>query len=349
MFAYKNNDTKHHDDDDDNKNSKSKPKGRPNAGATPFHRRQSYIPRDKPETRPRFKWHFYDNNGSFNGWFDWLPLWMRVGYFSPFVVAALMFVYTAIVWFRPLPLEFAPSALENSTTIHDDANSFHFMGMPKETAMDLFLFCWGVIVVVHAKVTLQSIGGFFISFTGWSWSFLTLRAGLEFSAWAAASLFNNHEFATQLAIAGSSLRFVAITNACVVCTIWNCILLPIIYFVSMPPGEKRDNFRKFNFGFFMTNIHILNFPMAVVNTIYGSRVRVFTMSDLWVGYLVCVVYSIVYFFVMDRIGLHFYPILCPRSAFSVVSMFGVLGLYYFLFMKWNEIISSQLDVPSTVV
>jgi hypothetical protein len=49
-------------------------------------------------------------------------------------------------------------------------------------------------------------------------------------------------------------------------------------------------------------------------------------------------YSVLYYFLMDRLGLHFYPIFNPRTSFSLISVAGVLGLYYFLFLKWNEYI-----------
>jgi hypothetical protein len=161
-----------------------------------------------------------------------------------------------------------------------------------------------------------------------------VRNGLEFCAWAVYN--RSNQLSTKLATLGSSLRLVTITNATVVCTIWNLILLPIIYFVSMPPGEKRKNFLKFNFGFFMTNIHVLNLPPAYLNILSGERVRLFTRSDLWVSYLVVMLYSMIYFFVMDRFGLHFYPIFSPRSSLTVLSIAFVIGLYYFLFLKWND-------------
>lgn len=252
-----------------------------NAGPTPFHRRGSYLPQDTKQGR--FTWLIYDNDGSFNGWFDWLPLHLRVGYWSPFVVLTLFFCYTAIFVFKPDPLEFPPSVL-----FALDEEVAYFMGMPKATAVDLLISVWGVVVVVVAKIKLGSMGAFPISFTGWSWLLLTTRAGLEFMAWAAFT--NNHSrVASSLATMGSSIRLVTITNACVVCTIWNFILFPLIYFKSVPAGEKRQNFVKFNFGFFMTNIHILNFPLSCLNIIYGgkSRVRLFTESGNTVRALSC--------------------------------------------------------------
>ena len=228
-------------------------------------------------------------------WFDWLPVWMRVGYFSPFVVASLVFFYSAVYWYRPQPLQFEATVYEAAIS---GKEVDYFLGiMPKTAAMDLGIFLWGLVVVIQARISLGSIGAFPISFTGWSWLLLSLRAGLEFAAWAATS--HNHlVVGKKLAIIGSAIRLVTLTNACVVCTIWNFILLPIIYFFSVPAGEKRQNFLKFNFGFFMSNIHILNFPLAVVNILYGRQVRLFTFSDLYVCGVVLMLYSMLYFFVM---------------------------------------------------
>ncbi len=241
------------------------------AGPTPFHRRESYFPHD-PQT-PKFKWLIYDNEGSFNGWFDWLPLWMRVGYWNPLVVVSLVGFYSAIFWLKP-QLEFETIALK-----HINQEDAWLLGMPKATVLDLAIFLWGFVVMVHAKIQLGSIGAFPISFTGWSWLLLTFRAGFEFLAWTIATHYSKYaKLASKLATIGSSIRLVTITNACVVCTIWNFILFPIICFKSMPPGEKRTNFLRFNRGFFMTNIHVMNFPLAFMNILSGDRVRSFTIS-----------------------------------------------------------------------
>ena len=107
-----------------------------------------------------------------------------------------------------------------------------------------------MLLLVHLDVTYIHLRSYCFPYsTGWSWLLLTSRAGSEFIAWVAAN-YNYVYLATKFATFGSSIRLVAITNACVVCTIWNFILFPIIYFKSIPKGEKRTNFLKFNFGFF---------------------------------------------------------------------------------------------------
>ncbi|KAL7457615.1 hypothetical protein ACHAWC_009212 [Mediolabrus comicus] len=192
--------------------SRGKPGGG-RAGATPYHRAESYIPQAKRWRQ--IKWLIYDNNGSFNGWFDWLPLWMRVGYWSPFVVASLVFFYSAIYWYRPQPLQFEATVYEAVMSGKEEGKLL--LGIiPKAAAFDLAIFLWGIVVIVHARITLGSIGAFPISFTGWSWLLLSFRAGLEFAAWTATK----RDFlllGKKLAIIGSSIRLVTLTNACVVC------------------------------------------------------------------------------------------------------------------------------------
>jgi hypothetical protein len=305
-------------------------KSRSAAGPTPYHRQSSFFPIGKKQ---KFQWLLYDNQGSFNGWFDWLPLWMRVGSWSKLFIAAVVLFYTSLIWFKPSPLEFEPSSITSY-----DSDTSYWMGIPKATVIDLAIFMWGLVVIAHAKISMQSVMAFFISFTGWSWMLITLRSGLEFGAWMTYE--RNNYLSLKLATLGSSLRLVTITNATVVCSIWNLVLFPIMYFISLPPGEKRTNFLKFNFGFFMVNIHILNLPLAWLNILSGDRVRPFTQSDLWVSYVVIMMYSMVYFFIMDRLGMHFYPILCPRSKLSLISIGLVIWLYYYLYTKWNEHIQS---------
>jgi hypothetical protein len=165
---------------------------------------------------------------------------------------------------------------------------------------------------------------------------LTARAGLE--AASTSLLPTSPELAAKLARWGSSLRFPAVVAAFITFLVWNAVLLPLIYFVATPPGEKRRNFLKFNCGFFMMNVHVLNLPLAMANIIYGGSVRLFTVSDLWVGYLVVALYSALYLFVMDRLGLHFYPIFCPRKAWCAVSFGAVTYLYWDLMQRGNALI-----------
>ena len=268
------------------------------------------------------------------------------------MVLSIIGFYSALFTLKP-ELDFPATVLDNKLR---QARGPAILGMPMATAADLGVFLWGILVVVQARLSLGSMGAFPISFTGWSWLLLTFRAGFEFSAWALDE--HGHvRLARNLAKIGSSIRLAAISNAAVVCLVWNFILLPIILLKAIPKGEKRDGFLKFNFGFFMTNgerendqllglnsvlllgsVHVLNLPLASIHTVIGVNARLFTHADLWVSYLVLLLYSALYFFGLDRLGLHFYPIFNPRTTWSVLSILLVLGLYYKMFNTWNDFI-----------
>jgi len=71
-----------------------------------------------PSPVRRWQWHFFDNNGSFDGWFDWVPLRLRVGYFSPIAVCLLIGLELSILctgqewgWLYLLPLSFTHEAM----------------------------------------------------------------------------------------------------------------------------------------------------------------------------------------------------------------------------------------------
>ena len=71
---------------------------------------------------------------------------------------ALIICYTSIIKFKPT-LKFAPIALGKL-----NEEIVYFIGMPKETIIDLAILLWGSIVMVHARIGLGSIGAFPISF-----------------------------------------------------------------------------------------------------------------------------------------------------------------------------------------
>jgi len=198
---------------------------------------------------------------------------------------------------------------------------------------DVMVFVWGVVVIVVGGLQL-SLLAFLFSYTGWSWCLLTLRAGLC----ALAPLLAQHSepLAAYAATLGSALRFPVLVAAIVTFTVWNTMLLPLLYFRIIPPGPKRDRFRKFNFGFFMSNVHVANLPMAIVNTFVGDGARLFTSSDLYAACLVLMFYSMLYLFVLDRLGLHFYPMFCPRSNTCGLAFGALITIYYCVLQRANS-------------
>ena len=288
------------------------------------------------------KWHIYDNNGSYNGWFDWLPLWMRVGYWSPFTVMFLLSFYYSMYAYMPQPLQFdTTKTLLMMATVGGGSGNRDDDEITKAQfwfVMDCVVFLWGISLLIYLKRSKESYGGFYVSFTGWSWMILTTRAGCDALASILGSSLLPNLANTILATCGSALRLPTIIAAFITTMLWNFIFFPLIYFVAIKDKKRRRGFLKFNFSFFMNNIHLLNLPLASTNIIYGYGARLFTMSDLWMGYVIVALYSMMYLFVLDRMGIHFYPIFCPRTALCCVSFGIVLSLYYVLMQQANELI-----------
>jgi hypothetical protein len=203
------------------------------AGPTAFHRAKSWPPRDKRIVRRGWvsaTWHIYDNKGSYNGWFDTLPEWMRMGPWAPMAFVFMFILYGSLLSCPPQPLVFPASPTSGTWWW-----------------ADVCVFLWGCIVVVEGWRHLSMLA-FAVSYTGWSWCILTSRAGLC----ALAPILEPHApaAAAWAAAAGSALRFPALAAAVITFTVWNTMLLPILYLLILPQ-QARPNFLKFNFGEFL--------------------------------------------------------------------------------------------------
>ena len=108
-------------------------------------------------------WLYFDNQGNFNDWFEWLPARLRVGPWHPTAFAFIFLLYSSLIVLRP-PLNYPPTAVQLFSTWW---------------RVDLAVFAWCVMVIT---VSWRSYGGIYpyiISYTGWSWALLTIRAGAE--------------------------------------------------------------------------------------------------------------------------------------------------------------------------
>ena len=90
----------------------------------------------------------------------------------------------------------------------------------------------------------------------------------------------------------------------------------------------------------MIHIHALNYPIAMVTCVLTCSNVKFTEGDLWISLFVLFLYSCLYLLILDRIGVHLYPVFSPRSKFSVLGWCAVFGLYYGTFKGWNYFIES---------
>ena len=286
-------------------------------------------------------WLWGDNNGSYNGWFNWLPERLRVGPWHPTAIMFLAVYYCGLFWVRP-SLTFPTSKVA--------------VGSPWWWA-DVATFAWTLLVTI---VSWKDYGGkwpYLVSYTGWSWSMLVGRAGFtavgvllqsEFFFWEIRAL------GLLLAHVGSMLHCPAIVGATVTFTIWNALLFPLLMVVlplEEPKGDRhgtegtnmfsaRPSFLKLNFSFFLVNLHVLNLPLSAVTVIVGAGARELTSADLWMAFAVMALYSCVYLFGLDRFGLHFYPMFSPRSPLCLVAYCTLFAAYAGIWRACNAIVGA---------
>jgi len=270
-------------------------------------------------------WLLLDNEGSFQGWFDWLPIHLRVGPWHPTAFLFLAVFYTGIFVMRP-PLDYPPSAVP--------AYSEWWWA-------DAIAFAYCLFVAGVSWTRCGGVWPYVISYTGWSWVILAARAGCTAAGAALGS--------TALARIGSALRAPAIVGATITFVLWNVILFPLIFSVvpKEPKPSKakshfgdRRTFLQFNFSFFMINVHVLNLGLAGLNVVYGGGTRLLGPSDLWAAFVVMGLYSSTYLGALDRAGLHFYPMFTPRSPVCVVAYCALFGAYFGVWRACNALIAS---------
>jgi len=131
-----------------------------------------------------------------------------------------------------------------------------------------------------------------------------------------------------------AMRLPSLLNAVVVFVVWNLILAPGIYFLAMDTQEKKKQFLRWLFQFNLLNQHGLNLPLAVMSSIVTAP-RDFTDVDLYFAMGTLILYLVFYLLVLDRLGVHLYPIFSPRTRHCFLIWVAVALSYYGLF-RWVQ-------------
>lgn len=259
------------------------------------------------------------NEGSLMGFFDFVPKYLRVGPWTAVAPIYITIIVSKLIYWMP----------ERETfSLDDEILSSHPIEYSTYWIYNIVVFLWMKLVLL---TTLKKRGpGVLLTYTIQSWIMLTTRHGLS---GLAPFLPRNH----TLLWMNELLRFPALATASITFFYWNFIISPVIYYNF--PVQKRRDFMKFNFNFRMIQVHFFNVIFAVMNTIVTSS-RQFQFVDLWCALAGAVGYALLYLLVLDRIGVHLYPVFSPRTFWSVLSWSALLGTYWLCFQLWNAVISS---------
>jgi len=259
-------------------------------------------------------------NGSWKGYFDWLPEKLRVGPWSPMAPIFLVTYVATIIYTKPQPtIEFDYEL----TRLFPEAHSAYWY-------YNLIGFLW-TLFILHTSLKEMS-PTIFLSYTYQSWTAICIRHGISAAAPFLPSsyhmLFQIHEI----------LRFHCLVTATVTFTLWNFAIMPVIYFKGCNTDIKKKKFIKFFFGFNLVQAHLLNIVYAILNTIISSPRR-FIVTDLWCSMATLLAYTLFYLLFMDRIGVHFYPVFSPRAHWCILTYSACVGCYVATYFGWNKLIS----------
>mmetsp|Transcript_5396 Transcript_5396/g.5925 ORF Transcript_5396/g.5925 Transcript_5396/m.5925 type:complete len:429 (+) Transcript_5396:602-1888(+) len=367
---------------------------------------------------PRQNWVLVPD-GSFMGFFDWVPKHLRIGPWSPFSPIVLIAIGYGILLTKPnnLLLSFVGNDSDNhysdvgagaesiecastNTTCSAAAAATLSVAIVELYSQhwwyNLINFIFMASMIIYL-VTYRSIG-VVVTYTILSWVFNCIRHGINTIAPLLLKLQHdqhgqNHQTYYQLILSillrfNHLIRFPALVSATITFIVWNFILLPGIYLYAFEDmnnpdsnddtknnnyqnenGKKQANdttqsvsssakkkraFLKFNVSFRMVQIHVCNIIYAILNTITSYRIegssqqlqhtpQLFDSTDLWCGVTYGYMYGLFYTLVLDRIGVHLYPIFSPRTHFVIVTWIGVFGVHYIFYICWNEVIIHELD------
>jgi hypothetical protein len=273
-------------------------------------------------------------NGSFFGYFDWVPLYLRKGPWSP--LAYVNLVGTGII----LGISFW---YYHGTT---EAREEEIFNQQQQLGSATWLYngiaCLWMSFILYRILRVTST---FIltTYTIQSWVALLLR---HFMAVLLPILPQPHPnnnaplLLNFVTILYRRLRFHVLFSATVTFFIWNFLLFPYVYLVALKgkPTAQRNRFVRWNFSFHLQQIHLCNIIFAYLNTIVYDYFdhKLFDGMDLWVAAFCIWIYTLFYVLVLDRFGIHLYPIFSPRSHLGM-ALSGTLiwGILYTTFVGWN--------------
>lgn len=169
------------------------------------------------------------------------------------------------------------------------------------------------------------------TFSMWSWSMVMLRHGL-------AAMY---PFFPSNVILANLLRWThlpSLTMATIVVGMWNFVIGPCIYFFFMNTPEKKRKFLGYFTSFRLTQIHVFLILYAVLNSRSTGETMRFEFRDLWTTMAITFSYMLFYLLILDRIGVHLYPIFSPRTHWCVVIWSAVWFLHFAIYWMWNRLL-----------
>jgi len=165
----------------------------------------------------------------------------------------------------------------------------------------------------------------------WTWTILNIRYGL-----AVVYPFLNQSNSLLISILELS-RLPMLLMCTMTFVVWNFILMPIIYFF-MDDEQKRKKFLSYFTSFRLIQIHVFNLAFAYFNGNVVSPQRLLKFADFLTSWIIVVVYILWYLLVLDRLGVHLYPIFSPRNSWMIAVWIRLVIIHVAGFLVWKSIL-----------
>jgi hypothetical protein len=261
-----------------------------------------------------------------------VPEKLRVGPWTPIAPIILVSMTAFVIQQRPTKFLYeSPSTLVS--TYQQLYSPFWWYNIAACIYMNYLLY-W--VMTNRSK-------GVVVTYTILSWILNATGHGIN----ALAPFLYDHHILLQI---NRMIRFPALASASITFTVWNIALLPFIHFYVLDTAQKRHNFTMWNLNFRMVQKHIANIIYAILNTIITRRSEqmvkkneflLFEYDDLWYGMTFGLIYGLFYNLILDRIGVHLYPIFSPRSNYVIFTWVAVFALYFGFYKLSNEAMQSE--------
>jgi hypothetical protein len=312
-------------------------------------------------------------NGSFHGYFDWIPIHLRIG---PWSTTALL--YATFLWCSTILITlyyhyyyFTPVTGDSFCLLNNNHTSSISSGCDMEEQQSLVVHrvvrrywveqydvilqtspilyrswswwyhtmgsIWMIYIcytiLLHSPLSYRA----WITYTVQSWSLLTIRHIL-----CALSCFDR---TSTLIILAEIIRFPCAVAHTITFVVWNFIIAPyVVFFALRHDLEKRRKFIQFCTNFRLFNLHGLNILFCIINVwllnpTSSQLRRTLEMTDLYIAGLSAILYFTWYLCILDRLGVHLYPIFSPRQSGVMIcaTWTGAIILYLISFQFWSYI------------
>jgi hypothetical protein len=170
-----------------------------------------------------------------------------------------------------------------------------------------------------------------VSFTLWSWTIITIRHGLCVVA----------PFLPSIRVYCEWLRLPVLLSASVTFGVWNFILLPGITLFLITDPIRRKNFLSYMTNFRLTQLHIFNIGFATLNGYYIEPRRPLHVGDINIITIYMTLYLLFYYCVLDRVGIHLYPIFSPRASWVIFSWILLVSICMAGYQFWDTALSAR--------